>query len=157
MNDLDKRLSELPDDVRLRVGEIIQQQNEAMLDRIADVDKRLTTTNFLTNGGGAVAIMAFLSQSNGAPWLVRVSLLVFTLGVIMTAVELRTHLQQLGKISQDTRKRNRQYSEDLITVRQLAAPTPEDVGGVETVINHWAGWLFIGGVAVAAYAFLSCV
>jgi hypothetical protein len=153
---LAKRKNELSPDVAERLSDFISRENGLMLDRLSDLDKRLANTNFLTNGGGAVAVLAFMG-SNPAPTLIKISLVLFTLGVIVTGIELRALLIYFGKVSQDNHRRNRGFNSNQMTVGEFGN-IPDSIGRTAKWVNHYAGWgsqlLFVAGVIVGAAGFL---
>ena len=64
---MSKRLNELPNEIGQRIANELMAQQREILKDIEDVDKRLTNTNFLTNGGGAIATLAFLGTGIDIP------------------------------------------------------------------------------------------
>jgi hypothetical protein len=156
MNGMDKKKNELPPEVAEQLSEFIIRENGLMLDRLSELDKRLANTNFLTNGGGAVAVLAFMG-TNTAPSLIKVSLVLFTLGVIATGIELRALLIYFGEVSQDNHRRNRGFNSNQMTVGEFGN-IPENVGKISKWVNHYAGWgsqlLFAAGVIIGAASFL---
>jgi hypothetical protein len=156
MTDFEKLASQVSPELNMRVAETIREENSKMLDRLSDLDRRLTNTNFLTNGGGAVAILAFLS--NHSPSLgLKLALLFFAIGVIATGVENRALLSFFGAVSKDNSRRNKEYWDDKLSLRGFAE-IPPNVGRHAKWINHHAGVasqvLFAAGVISGAIAFL---
>ena len=155
MQDMSEKIEELPEETAPHLAEVLQNQQREGVSHLADVDKRVTNTNFLTNGGGAIATLAFLGTgadlSNA-----KVALMLFTAGVVATGVELRSHLKYWGVLSDDASRRHRGFLNNELTVKECLVP-PE-IGKTYQTINHYAGWLsqicFIAGVLVGGIGFL---
>jgi len=156
MSDFDKLKNELPSEVIGEISSFIIRNNDKMLDRLSELDKRLTNTNFLTNGTGAVAVLTFMG-SNPAPTLIKIALITFTLGIIATGIELRALLVYFRKISEDNHRRNQGFYSNKLTAKKVGI-IPENVGKTTMLINHYAGWvsqlLFVVGVILGVTSFL---
>lgn len=158
MSNLDKNKYELDPQISEGLSQYVVDEGAKMLERLTELDTRLTNTNFLTNGGGAVAILTFMgSNSDPIPILVKISLLLFALGVIATGIEVRALLIYFGKVAKSNSERNRSFNQGLITVKELGT-VPDNVGAISKYVNHYAGWLsqilFCLGVALSAISFL---
>lgn len=156
MAEMNERHSELPPETADRLSDVLLKKGRETLEISLDLDKRLTNTNFLTNGGGAVAVLTYLATNPSIPAL-KVSLVLFTIGVIATGIELRALLKFFGELHNDASKRLRGFLNDTMTARE-AGLGGENVGWIHKKVNHYAGWAsqlcFIGGVLVGAYGFL---
>ena len=135
----------------------ISREGESMLERLQDLDKRLTNTNFLTNGGGAVAVLSFFGNHPESVAL-KVALMLFTLGVIATGVEMRAMLLYFAAVSQDNHQRLQAFMSNQIGLISYGQIHPS-IGRLPKLLNHYAGvtsqLLFILGVVVGALGFVS--
>ena len=156
MSNLEKKSSQLPKELNDRVIATIQEENAKMLDRISALDERLTNGNFLANGAGAIAVLSYYSSNSNTPAL-NWALLCFCVGVIATGIERRAILNYFGYVSRDNARRNSEYWDDNISLREFSE-IPVKVGQTAKIVNHIAGWLsqlmFIVGVVLGAVTFL---
>lgn len=156
MDILDLRKNELEEDTADSLVQFVQQENIVLHDRIWELDKRLTNTNFLTNGGGAIAILAFIGE-NSTSLVIKIALILFTLGVIATGIELRALLVYVAQIAKDNRRRTNSFNQNLITASELGT-IPDDIGKLAKLINHNSGLasqiFFVAGVTTGAFGFL---
>ena len=68
----------------------LKDQTE-LQNKIIETGWRLTQHNFITNAGGAVAILGFLGTESAGSWAI-IPLLIFALGIISSTVEIRALL-----------------------------------------------------------------
>jgi hypothetical protein len=156
MEYLDKLKNELPPDFAADLSEFVVKYGNSMVERLSELDRRLTNTNFVTNGGGAVAVLALMGQKP-VSLPVQIALLLFAAGVIATGVEVRALLIHFGAIASDNHNRNQLFNRNQISARELGTISPK-VGRISKWANHVAGWLsqllFATGVMTAAFGFL---
>jgi hypothetical protein len=154
---MDEKYSDLDLEKAMKLSQSIEDHGKKTVSFIAELDKRVTNTNFLTNGGGAVAVLAFMGSSAKLP-LIEYSLFFFLLGIILTGVELRALLKYWAILHKDIGRRLDGFINNELSVKQCL--TPVGLGKTYQDINHYAGWLsqlcFIGGVIVGGSGFLLC-
>ncbi|MCI4569044.1 hypothetical protein [Lysobacter sp. CFH 32150] len=156
MSDLNKLRRDLPADVSDEFSELLAKKGAEIQGFLFDLDKRLTNTNFLTNGGGAVAVLTFMGDKP-APLSVKIALVLFSLGVIATGIELRAMLKCFDAIGQENHRRFRAFNANEIPASELGN-LPPDLAKWSKIVNHYAGLLsqglFIAGVTMGACGFL---
>lgn len=156
MDDMTERYSQLPKEKAERLLDLLGSQSREAFEAVADLDNRLTNTNFLTNGGGAVAALAFLGEHPDAGAL-KISLCLFAIGVVATGLELRSLMKYWGELCSDANRRRRGFANESLTVEEVAV-VPAELGNRHKFINHWAGvvsqWTFALGFLVGAWGFL---
>lgn len=156
MGDMDQHYRDLPMETAKHLSDILLMKGREALDISLELDKRLTNTNFLTNGGGAVATLTFLTTNSSIPSL-KIALVLFTLGVVATGIELRALLKFFHTVHEDAIRRHCEFIGNSMTARE-AGLGDEGVGRVYKQVNSFAGYFsqlcFISGVLVGAYALL---
>ena len=152
---MNERRSQLAPPAASDLDELLATHARESLEWVKDLDSQLTRLNYLTNGGAALAILAFLGTDR-APQHMAWPLLVFTLGVIVTGIEIRALLKYFSTLHSDASQKRRGFINDELTVAQIATPTNK--GDTSNCINHWAGIvaqsLFVVGVMLATLIFL---
>lgn len=155
MSNISKKFDELPHEMRLRIADQLLAQQEESLSAIKELDKRLTNTNFLTNGGGAVATLAFLETGADSQW-VQCALILFIFGVVSTGIELRAMLNFYDELARETRRKHSGFLNNELSVEECLVAL--DVGKCYGAINHYAGLIsqicFIAGVLVGSVGIL---
>lgn len=156
MSDMNERYSQLPAEKAERLLELLGTQSRESYEAVAELDKRLTNTNLLTNGGGAIATLAFLGE-NPDIWAMKLALCLFTVGVIATGIEIRALMKYWGALCTDANRRRLGFADETLTVKEVGS-VPKNVGEPHKFINHWTGVasqsLFVLGFLVGASGFL---
>lgn len=156
MSDMQKYYSKLPPEIAKDLSGFLHAQVKETFEFVAELDKRLTNTNFLTNGGGAVATLAFLGQHPDICAL-KISLCLFTIGVIATGIEIRYLMKYWGEMCAHLNRRHCDFMDDKLSVEEVMF-IPKNIGELHKTINHWAGvvsqWCFILGFVVGVIGFL---
>lgn len=132
----------------------LRQQSDEVLSFISELDKRLTNTNFLTNGGGAVSVLTFIGTGISSSPLSNYALMCFVLGIIATGIELRALLIFWGKLHKDSSRRLNGWLNNELSVEECHIP--KNLASIYTTINDVAGWasqlFFILGVLIGVFA-----
>src|SRR5690242_14543309 len=95
------RSSQIKAEDRHRVSEILDGQNRRMLELILESDSLLTRYIFLTNAGGAVAMLTFIGTKQASSSYEWLPLVCFVLGVIASGVEVRALAIVRGGLQRD--------------------------------------------------------
>lgn len=150
---MDEKYSELEPARAARLAEVLNGQSREAIDAIHELDRRLTQTNFLTNGGAAAATLALLA-GNIEPQVVYVPLAFFVTGLVATGLEIRYLMKYWAVLFKDATRRHRGFMADELTVKE-AGTTNDSEGKLYQAINHWAGVVaqstFVLGALVGAY------
>lgn len=159
MGDMSERYKDLPPDTGNKLVDLIKDQGRESLEFVTDLDRKLTNTNLLTNGGGAVATLAFIGQQPEG-FLLKISLLCFAVGVVLTGFEIRAMMRYFGDLGFDASRRLRGFLTNDLTVADVATVS-KSVGKWPRRVNHWAGvlsqGLFLVGVLIGAMAAFTSV
>ncbi len=154
---MDKKYREVDLEKALKITEYLKDHRKETRSFIADFDKRITNTNYLTNGGGAVAVLACLGSKSPSP-LIEYSLVLFLAGVILTGIELRAMLKFWSVLYKDVDRRLEGFVDNELTIEQCL--TPKGLGRKYQNINNYAGWgsqlCFSAGVIIGGIGFLLC-
>lgn len=157
MADMQEKYDELEPVAAQRIADTLKGQQREAFGNLAEYDKRITTHNFVTNGGGAVACLTYLGTGADAPHI-KVALVLFTLGVIAVGIELRAMLSSWASLTSDAGRRHRGFLTNQITVAEASKSAPDNERARN--INHVAGWVsqiafvvgvVVGGVGLAAW------
>ncbi len=157
MADMSEKFDELEQERAISLAETLRGQGREGAAAVAELDKRLTNTNFLTNGGGAVAMLTFMGSGAAVP-LAEVALVLFTFGVVATGIELRALLKYWAELTKDANRRHRGFLDNELTVKECLVP--KNIGKAYENINHFAGLasqlLFVAGAVVGGLGFFYC-
>lgn len=138
------------------IADTLLAQERRSFETLTEWDRRITNVNFVTNGAGAIACLAYLDAATGPPHM-KLSLLLFTLGVVATGIELRAMYQSWAVIMSETSRRYRGFVNNELTVAE-AAPVQAD-NRTATAIGYCAGWAFqlcfIAGVLIGGIGFFA--
>jgi hypothetical protein len=122
---------------------------------IIRLDEKLTQYSFLTNSGGAIAVLGFMGSGKASPSAV-FPLAIFLVGIICSGIEYRSLLKYFYALYKDADKRKQRYDNGCDNVKKLVPP--KDLGGLSDKINHWAGIVaqiaFVLGAIVGVSGFL---
>jgi len=151
---MDEKISALDMDTIKVLTNTLSSQRERAFQAISELDSKVTNTNFLTNGGGVVAVLAFIGTGKapeGMEWI----LVCFLVGLISTGIELRSLLSFLGDLHADAIRRHQGFLDGKLSVRECLVS--KDIAKWKRRVNHISGWVsqctFIIGaiVGVAIY------
>jgi hypothetical protein len=121
---------------------------------MADLSKRLTNTNFATNGGGAVATLAFL-ESGADILLVKIALVCFAVGVISTGIQLRASMNFWADVTGRVSTRLRGFLKNDLTALEACAIDADMSGSqIEDISGKASQVLFVVGVIAGTLGFL---
>lgn len=137
------------------IDSVLGNQQRESFAWMRSLDEQLTRTNFLTNGGAAIAVLTFIGTGHASAAMFG-SLAVFAVGVVATGVELRALLAFSAALQADAHRRRNGFMNDDLRVEQLMVPI--DLGKGSRRTNQVAGWVaqlaFVVGVAYSAYVLL---
>lgn len=68
-------------------SEVLRQMNE-LTEKVTETNWKLTQHNFISNAGGAIAILGFLGTDNAGSWAIY-PLLIFAIGLVSSTIEVR--------------------------------------------------------------------
>lgn len=149
MADMQEKYDELNPERAQRIADTLKGQQREGFEAVSEYDKRITTHNFVTNGGGAVACLTYLGTGTDSTHI-EVALVIFTIGVIAVGIELRAMLTIWSALTSDAGRRHRGFLTNLLTVADASKSAPNNQCARYT--NHVAGWvsqlMFIVGVVV---------
>jgi len=119
-----KHESELRSDIDPEIADEIDREltrhREDAFEWARHFDDRLSRANFITNGSGALASLAFVG-SGGDLALVWVSLISFSMGVLFSVAELTTQKDVYMSVVLDAAFRQRGWRENKLNVEQVSA------------------------------------
>ncbi|MCP5138790.1 MAG: hypothetical protein H6979_02895 [Chromatiales bacterium] len=149
-----ERYSDLDPERANRLLDLLQTQSVDSLDRLSEIDAKIAQTTFLTNGGGAAAMLAYMG--GGADRSGSLALLSFCIGLVCTGVSLRFLRSAWYAIHMDVRRRMLGFANNQLTVKECgtsAKPVPDWGERAE-----WVGWVgqaaFVVGVILGAFEIL---
>ncbi|PLW83238.1 hypothetical protein CWI75_07465 [Kineobactrum sediminis] len=119
---------------------------------------RLTQHNFISNAGGAVAVLGYMGASNAGGWAVY-PLLLFALGIISSTVEVRALLSTyacLYEATSDVLERILGRSFGLNDTK-LDTKGSNVAGNVNKYASYLSQTSFIVGVLVGGYFYVCAV
>ena len=144
---------------RKTIRDALHAQKKEIFGYISELDRRLTQTNLVTNGSGAVALLAYIN-SNTVSMLALLALTFFAVGVISAGIEIRTLIIFWGEKHKDVSRRFDQLEDTSISPEAASDTTVGDEQKWAT-INHWAGVLsqacFALGFLSAAFGIVSTI
>lgn len=91
----------LPPENQEAIREHILESQLELQNKFIESSWRLTQHNFISNAGGAVAILGYLGTSDAGSWAVY-PLLLFALGIISSTVEMRALVLIYANLHQAT-------------------------------------------------------
>jgi hypothetical protein len=137
------------------LDEVLAAQSRESLEWLRDIDSQLTRNNFITNGGAAVAVLAFIGTGH-APTEMLWPLGFFTAGVLATGIELRALAVDVAALHSDASRRRRGFANGELKVLDLLVPP--NLAKWPKRINRWASITaqlsFAIGVVVAVVLFI---
>ena len=146
---MQEKYDELGPERAQRIADTLKAQQREAYGNLSEYDKRITTHNFVTNGGGAVACLTYLGTGADLAHI-KFALVLFTIGVIAVGVELRAMYSGWVALTSDAGRRHRGFLTSELTVADVSKPAPDNKRARN--VNHVAGWVsqvgFIAGIIV---------
>lgn len=78
MADMQEKYNELEAERAQRIADTLKGQQREAFGNLSEYDRRITTHNFVTNGGGAVACLTYLGTGTDFPHTT-IALVIFTI------------------------------------------------------------------------------
>lgn len=104
--------------------------------KLIETHSRITQHNFLTNAGGAAAVLAYLS-TNPTPTFAFISLFIFTAGTIASGIEIKSLGNIYAAIHLDALRRRRGFNNNSLKLEDCVPPA--DLAKRDGTINRYAG------------------
>lgn len=118
------------------------------------IDDRLSKSNFVTNGAGALATLAFIGSGRDQS-LVIWSLTLFTIGVIAHVIELRAYKATYWAIHKDSVDRFRSWLNNDLYEQDIY---PKGIAKLSSIISKTSSYVsqgaFVLGVLIGGYKFV---
>jgi hypothetical protein len=130
------RSEDLEPEVASAIVDELSNQARECLNKIAEIDWKLTQHNFFVNAGGAAAILAYLGTSP-APTYAVWPLALFVGGIIASGIEIRALLGIFSALHSDALRRRAGFVGNELAVEDSVPK--HDVTGCWKHINHWSG------------------
>jgi hypothetical protein len=154
MGEMQEKYNELPPEGAERIADTLKVQQREAFDTLTNYDKRIATHNFVTNGAGAVAILAYLGTGAESGYLL-VSLSLFTVGVVSVGAQLRAMYSSWWALTADAGRRHRGFLNNQLTVKDAASSNPDNERAAS--ISNIASWIsqatFILGAILGGLGF----
>jgi hypothetical protein len=144
---MDEKISALDKETIKALTDTLCSQSERALQAIFELDSKVTNINFLTNGGGAVAVLALLGTGK-APEGMEWTLVCFIVGLISTGIELRSLLSFFGDLHADAVRRYQGFLDGKLSVGECSGS--EDIAKWKRRVNHISGWVAQGTFIIGA-------
>ena len=155
---MQEKHDELEPERAKRIADTLKGQQREAFGNVFEFDKRITTHNFVTNGGGAVACLTYLGSGTDSAHI-KIALVIFTIGVIAVGLELRAMLASWSALTGDAGRRHRGFLANKMTVAEASKSMPDNKRA--TNVNHVAGWVsqigFVVGVIVGGLGFFRSI
>lgn len=136
MNDMQEKIDELDAETAKELLRVLSNQVQQSLEQITQLDARLTSANLLTNGGAAVAMLAFLgTREANIPMIVAIGL--FAAGVIFAMLQMSALLRFFGALSTDAMRRRGGFVNGELSVQECLVPP--GIAGFDRRANSLAG------------------
>lgn len=137
--------SQLDKDTAAAIGRELSAQFQECHNKFIETSWKLTQHNFLTNAGGAVAVLAYLGSA-AKPSFAIWSLLLFLVGIIASGVEIRALLEIYSALHEDALRRRDGFMTDRCSIEESVPQI--SVAERAGKINKWSGWISQGAFSI---------
>jgi len=112
---MDENITDLDKDTAEHLCSILDSQVKTSFNGIIETDKWQTQHNFLSNAGGAAAVLGYLS-STPTPTFALLPLIAFLFGVVASGIEIRFLLMTHKELFEDAMRRRNGFVSGKLSV-----------------------------------------